>query len=88
MHRLPNLDRFSLTDAVAYVVCGPYAFATDIVDSAIHPSWPAKSRRACIFPIFYAYQSLYIGVFDNDGPNSNDDFAGRVVVGAWFLSVY
>jgi hypothetical protein len=80
MHGLPKLDRFSLTDACAYVVCGPFAFTTDVVNSAIHPAWPSKSRRACIFPIFYAFQKLFVGVFDNDGPNSNDDFAGRVVL--------
>eukprot|EP00804_Cyclotella_cryptica_P011642 CCRYP_017541-RA/>CCRYP_017541-RA protein AED:0.05 eAED:0.05 QI:693/1/1/1/1/0.87/8/165/965 len=79
-HGLPKLDRFSLTDACCYVVCGPFAFATDVLDGAIHPCWPSKSRRACIFPIFYAYQKLYVGVFDDDGAREQDDFAGRVVV--------
>ena len=79
-HGLPKLDTFSLTDAVAYVVCGPFAFTTDVVESAIHPAWPAKSRRACIFPLHFAYQKLYVGIFDNDGINSCDDFAGRVVI--------
>jgi hypothetical protein len=79
-HGLPKLDRFSLTDPCAYVVCGPYAFATDVLAGAIHPSWPCKSRRACIFPLFWAYQKLYVGVFDDDGPNAHDDFVGRVVI--------
>jgi hypothetical protein len=80
IHGLPKLERFSLTDACCYVVCGPLAFTTDVVDSAIHPAWPSKSRRAGIVPIFYVYQKLFVGVFHNDGPNSNDDFAGRVVL--------
>mmetsp|Transcript_20137 Transcript_20137/g.34306 ORF Transcript_20137/g.34306 Transcript_20137/m.34306 type:complete len:738 (+) Transcript_20137:1222-3435(+) len=32
------------------------------------------------FRFFYAYQELYVGVFDDDGAGQNDDFAGRVVV--------
>jgi hypothetical protein len=62
------------------MVSGPFAFATDIIDSTIHPCWPRKSRRAAIFPIYYAYQKLFVGVFDNDGASEQDDFAGRVVV--------
>lgn len=77
---LPKLDKLTNTDAVCYCVCGPYAFATDVIDGFCSPVWPSKSRRACIFPLFYAYQELYVGVFDDDGAGQNDDFAGRVVV--------
>lgn len=79
-HGLPKLDKFTNTDAVCYFVCGPFAFATDVIDGFCSPVWPSKSRRACIFPLFYAYQELYVGVFDDDGAGQNDDFAGRVVI--------
>ena len=76
----PKLDKFSRTDACCYFVCGPFAFATDVIDGFLSPVWPCKSRRACIFPIFYAYQKLYVSVFDDDGLGASDDFAGRVVI--------
>ena len=79
-HGLPKLDKLSSTDAVTYFVCGPYAFASDVIDGFLSPVWPSKSRRACIFPLFHAYQKLYAAVFDDDGPGAHDDFAGRVVV--------
>jgi hypothetical protein len=76
----PNLDTLSKTDAVCYFVCGPFAFASDVIDGVLSPVWPSKSRRACTFPLFHAYQKLFVAVFDDDGPGSNDDFAGRVVL--------
>jgi len=79
-HGLPKLDKLSSTDAVCYFVCGPYGFTTDVIDGFMSPVWPSKSRRACIFPIFQAYQKLFVGVFDDDGATQHDDFAGRVVV--------
>ncbi len=74
------MDKFSSTDAVCYFVCGPFAFASDVINGHLNPVWPRKSRRACIFPLYHAYQKLYVGVFDDDGARDNDDFAGRVVV--------
>ncbi|KAI2511283.1 Protein kinase C conserved region 2 [Fragilaria crotonensis] len=76
---LPKLDRNSESDAVCYLVCGSYAFATDVIPNNAHPIWPRKSRRGCLFPVFHGYARLFVGVFDDDvGPR--DDVAGRVVI--------
>eukprot|EP00980_Cylindrotheca_fusiformis_P011118 scaffold2557_cov121-Cylindrotheca_fusiformis.AAC.1 len=77
---LPNLDRNAETDAVVYLVCGSYAFTTDVILNKLNPVWLPRARRACIFPIFHAYAKIYAGVFDDDGKGQNDDFAGRVVL--------
>jgi hypothetical protein len=76
---LPRLDRGSDSDAVVYLVCGSYAFATDVIPNNANPIWLRKSRRACTIPVFHGYSRLFIGVFDdNSGPR--DDMAGRAVI--------
>jgi len=76
---LPKSDRSSETDAVVYLVCGAYAFATDVIPDNKNPIWLKKTRRACIFPVDHGYARLYVGVFDADN-KVRDDFAGRVVI--------
>jgi hypothetical protein len=76
---LPKLDRNSESDAVCYLVCGSYAFATDVITSNAHPIWPRKSRRGCLFPVFHGYARLFVGVFDDDNGH-RDDMAGRIVI--------
>lgn len=66
-------------DAIVYLVCGDAAFATDVIPSSRSPMWPACSKRAACFPVFHAYASLYIGVFDVIARRNseNDTFCGR-----------
>jgi hypothetical protein len=88
---LPKLDYASKTDGVIYFVCGSYAFVTDVIWNRLNPIWPAKSRRACAFPLFDGFAHLFAGVFDDDGENYNDNFAGRVVLDlarCWPRSTY
>ncbi len=77
---LPALDFAPETDAVAYFVCGSYAFTSDVIWNKLNPMWLPRSRRACIFPLFHAYARLFVGIFDDDGKGEKDDFAGRVII--------
>ena len=66
---------------VVYLVCGSYAFATDIVPQCTDPMWLKGMRRACQIPIHHGYARLFIGVFHDDGSKSPKDlFIGRAVV--------
>jgi len=42
---LPKMDQFSETDAVAYLVCGQYAFATDTIQDRANPMWLVSVLR-------------------------------------------
>ena len=74
------MDRCSLSDPVAYIVCGAATFVTDVVPDNLNPVWLPKTRRACILPILNAYSQVYVGMFDYDGEKEEDDFTGRVVI--------
>ena len=70
------------TDAVVYVVSGPYAFCTDVIKDRQSPMWLGKTQRACIIPLHHAYARVYVGVFADVDKNTKnmDDFYGRVVL--------
>ena len=66
---------------VVYLVCGPYAFATDVVPQCTEPMWLRSMRRACQIPIHHGYARLFVGVFHDDGSKGPRDlFIGRAVV--------
>lgn len=76
---LPKFDRFSKPNAMAYLVCGDAAFATDYITSSLSPMWPSRSKRAVEFPLFHAFARLYLGVC-NATDKDVDDYAGRAVI--------
>ena len=68
-------------NAVVYLVCGAYAFATDVIPQCTDPMWLKGMRRACQIPINHGYARLFLGVFHDDGTKSPKDlFIGRAVV--------
>lgn len=40
-------------NAVVYLVCGSYAFTTDVIDKCQSPMWLGGMRRACALPIYH-----------------------------------
>lgn len=70
-------------NTVVYLVCGSYAFTTDVITSCQNPMWLKGMRRACALPIYHGYATLMAGVFHDDGSKgaaSKDTFIGRVEV--------
>eukprot|EP00543_Licmophora_paradoxa_P013926 CAMPEP_0202477968 /NCGR_PEP_ID=MMETSP1360-20130828/94213_1 /ASSEMBLY_ACC=CAM_ASM_000848 /TAXON_ID=515479 /ORGANISM="Licmophora paradoxa, Strain CCMP2313" /LENGTH=985 /DNA_ID=CAMNT_0049105227 /DNA_START=745 /DNA_END=3702 /DNA_ORIENTATION=- len=69
-------------DVGVYLVCGDSAFSTDVINAARSPMWPAKSKRAVVFPLMHAFLHLYVGVFDvlTRRNAENDTFFGRAMV--------
>ena len=70
-------------NTVVYLVCGSYAFTTDVITSCQNPMWLKGMRRACALPIYHGYAALMAGVFHDDGSKgaaSKDTFIGRVEV--------
>eukprot|EP00980_Cylindrotheca_fusiformis_P006234 scaffold1334_cov123-Cylindrotheca_fusiformis.AAC.4 len=79
---LPSASVIRDVSAYAIAVCGSHAFKTDVMPAVPNPMWLSQMRRACMFPIFHAYDRVFIGVFDHgqgEG-SSNSDFIGRVVI--------
>ncbi len=75
---LPQFRR-SKPNPIAYLVCGDSAFETDAILNSRTPMWPARSKRAALFPLYHAYARLYAGIFSVTDKD-NDDYAGRVAV--------
>ena len=70
-------------NCAVYLVCGSYAFATDVIPQKVNPMWLRGMRRACALPVFHGYAVLMVGVFHDDGSkgsSSKDTFLGRVEV--------
>jgi hypothetical protein len=69
-------------DVSAYLICGDAAFSTEIIHGSRSPMWPACSKRAALFPVFHAYASLFVGIFDvtTKRNSENDLFCGRVTI--------
>ena len=80
---LPTAKGRVKPNCVVYLVCGSYAFATDIIPQKVNPMWLRGMRRACALPVFHGYAVLMVGVFHDDGSkgsSAKDTFLGRVEV--------
>ena len=77
---LPKMDKYSLSDAFCYIVCGSAVFISDVIPDNLNPAWLPRTRRAVILPLKNAYSQVYVGVFDYDGETESDDFIGRVLI--------
>jgi hypothetical protein len=77
---IPRPDFRKESSAFCILVCGSYAFKTDVMPPVANPMWLSKMRRACIFPLFEAYSRICIGVFARAEGNARDYFIGRIVV--------
>lgn len=80
---LPAMSVIREVSAYVIAVCGTHAFKTDIMPSVPNPMWLSRMRRACMFPIFHAYDKVYIGAFDDHAQaegGTHSDFIGRVVI--------
>jgi len=85
---LPEFSGNSVTgttvdpNATVYLVCGSYAFSTDVISSCSNPMWLSGVKRACLMPIYHGYARLFAGVFHDDGSKSSskDTFIGRVAI--------
>ncbi|CAJ1950134.1 unnamed protein product [Cylindrotheca closterium] len=66
------------TSAFCLAVCGSSAFQTDVMPPVANPMWLSKMRRACIFPLYEGYATVYVGCFAHQ--NVKDLFIGRIAV--------
>jgi hypothetical protein len=50
---LPQAKGKGNPNCVVYLVCGSYAFATDVIPQKKNPMWLRGMRRACALPVFH-----------------------------------
>lgn len=76
-----GLDR-TKPEVSVYLVVGDCAFASDTIQGARSPMWPATAKRAAVFPLHHAYARLFVGVFDVRGGKKSeaDGYCGRVAI--------
>lgn len=84
---LPTASLVRETSAYGVAVVGSHAFKTDVMPPVANPMWLSKMRRACAFPLSYAYARLFVGIFDahvstggHATANRAEDFLGRIVL--------
>ena len=86
-----GLPRLGSTDpnAVVYICCGSYAFATDVIPSCVNPMWLRLMKRGCVMPVFHGYAALYAGIFHDTlgGSGAGVDSSDGPVSASWSVSV-